>query len=245
MKLADRIAEEGNYLFKFRGQIPVIFFILAIPAIINPSFDLHAISFFWISVCVSISIAGFIFRAYAVGTTPAGTSGRNTQNQVADVLNTSGVYSIVRHPLYLGNYLMWLGIMLFTFNIWYVFVSSLIYWLYYERIMLAEEKFIEGKFGKEFNNWALAVPAFIPAFGKFIASETPFSLSTVLRREYSGFLATVIGFLYVDIIRNIVISGVWTITPTNMYIFMFALMVTLALRTIKHNTNWLRKENRS
>ena len=32
------------------------------------------------------------------------TSGRNTHDQVADSLNTSGIYSIVRHPLYVGNF---------------------------------------------------------------------------------------------------------------------------------------------
>ncbi|MGB8874133.1 MAG: hypothetical protein WCC75_12145, partial [Desulfobaccales bacterium] len=44
------------------------------------------------------------------GLPPRGTSGRNTQGQVAETLNTTGIYSLVRNPLYLGNFLIWLGL---------------------------------------------------------------------------------------------------------------------------------------
>ena len=89
----------------------------------------------------------FWVRSYTIGTTPRGTSGRNTEEQVAEQLNSSGIYSTVRHPLYLGNYLMWIGIVLFTKSISFTIIVSLMYWLYYERIMFAEERFLERKFG--------------------------------------------------------------------------------------------------
>uniref|UniRef100_A0A7C3Z7K4 DUF1295 domain-containing protein n=1 Tax=Desulfobacca acetoxidans TaxID=60893 RepID=A0A7C3Z7K4_9BACT len=31
-------------------------------------------------------------------------------NQLQKVWKTSGMYAIVRHPLYLGNFFMWLGL---------------------------------------------------------------------------------------------------------------------------------------
>jgi len=59
-------------------------------------------------IAIALSMFGFIIRAIAIGTTPKGTSGRNTkEGQVAESLNTKGIYSMVRHPLYLGNYFMW------------------------------------------------------------------------------------------------------------------------------------------
>ena len=99
---------------------------------------------------ISFSVLGFLVRFYTIGTTPKGTSGRNTKEQVADVLNSSGMYSMVRHPLYLGNYLIWLGISLASFNIYFAVIMSLLFWLYYERIMFAEERFLERKFGDDF-----------------------------------------------------------------------------------------------
>ena len=62
--------------------------------------------------------------AIAIGTSNKHTSGRSTKEQVADALNTKGIYSTVRHPLYLGNYFMWIGIVMFTYNIWFVLVVS-------------------------------------------------------------------------------------------------------------------------
>ncbi|MEO5570538.1 MAG: isoprenylcysteine carboxylmethyltransferase family protein, partial [Bacteroidia bacterium] len=148
MTLVSSFEKSGNYLFKYRGQIPVVLFLLAIPAIaLNPVYNRHftnAIDY----IAALVSAIGFFIRAYTVGTTIEGTSGRNTQNQVAEQLNSKGIYSIVRHPLYLGNYLIWIGIVLFTLNIWFVIIVSLLYWIYYERIMIAEEAFLEKKFGE-------------------------------------------------------------------------------------------------
>src|SRR5205809_2698769 len=164
MALIHSFEDDGNWLFKRRGFIPVALFILAVPAVYFTDYYSMSPAF---STCVNyiaaiLSILGFVIRAYTIGTTPRGTSGRNTDKQVAEQLNSSGIYSIVRHPLYLGNYLMWIGIVLFTKNYYFVIIVSLLYWIYYERIMFAEERFLEKKFGEDYLKWSLKVPAFIP-----------------------------------------------------------------------------------
>ena len=131
MALVNSFETSGNRLFKHRGQIPVVLFLFAVPVIyFTKTADLNPLYTCILDVtAVTLSIIGFLFRAYAIGSTPKGTSGRNTHTQVAETLNISGVYSIVRHPLYLGNYLMWIGIVLFTYNIYYVLIVSLAFWL--------------------------------------------------------------------------------------------------------------------
>ena len=119
MALLHSLEKEGNWLFKHRGQLPLILFILAIPAVFSTSYDDLTpvqVKAFNYSAYI-LSILGFWVRSYTIGTTPRGTSGRNTEEQVAEQLNHSGIYSTVRHPLYLGNYLMWIGIVLFTKNV--------------------------------------------------------------------------------------------------------------------------------
>src|SRR5690349_24820839 len=118
MALLHSFEDEGNWLFKRRGFIPLVLSVLAVPAVYLTDYNSMSPAFikFINYTAVILSIAGFAIRAYTIGTTPRGTSGRNTDKQVAEQLNSSGIYSVVRHPLYLGNYLMWIGIVLFTKN---------------------------------------------------------------------------------------------------------------------------------
>lgn len=247
MALVDSFEQEGNWLFRWRGQLPVVLFVMAIPAIYltDTYFFAPRIRTVLLVASVAMCIFGQAIRAIAVGTTPRGTSGRNREAQEAETLNTKGIYSIVRHPLYVGNYLMWAGIALFTLSIPYFIIMSLLFWLYYERIMFAEERYLEKKFGDDFREWASRVPAFLPSTGDYRPSGIPFSLKTVLRREYSGILAAVIGFLFVSVLRRHATIDMWHITNGELWILGTTLVFTFGLRIIKKTTNWLDESDRS
>ena len=247
MALINELEKQGNFLFKYRGQIPVVLFVLAIPFIYAT--DLSDVDEKYIQICkvvaIIISFLGFVVRAITIATTPRGTSGRNTKQQIADSLNSTGVYSIVRHPLYLGNYLMWIGIVLFTYNFYFVLIVSLLYWLYYERIMFAEERFLQKKFGEDYLHWASQKPAFLPNFSNYVKSEVSFSFKSILRREYSGVLATVIGFVFVELARNYFVDQCICISNGYWFTLVVVLVFSLILRTIKKTTTLLDESGRS
>lgn len=247
MALLHAFESEGNWLFKRRGQIPVVLFLLAIPAVLYSNYSLISpirLQFIAIS-SFTISFLGLVIRSYTIGTTPKGTSGRNTEQQVAEVLNSTGIYSTVRHPLYLGNFLMWIGIVIYTLNPYFVIIVSLMYWLYYERIMFAEERFLEKKFGQAYLDWSFKAPAFIPRFSTFVPSKVPFSMRSVLRREYSGVLATVAGFVFVDILRDFSVHYTYELNFNHLYILGITGVLTLLIRSLKHYTSVLSEEGRS
>ena len=247
MALVNEFEKQGNFLFRYRGQFPVLLFLLAVPFLYWT--DTSSISEFLknlFSCCaVILSLTGFCIRAYTVGTTPKGTSGRNTKEQKAFVLNTTGIYSVVRHPLYLANYFMWIGIVIFTFNPYLFIIVSLLYWIYYERIMYAEERFLERKFGEEYMSWSSSIPAFLPNLKLYKPSIIPFSLKTVLRREYSGVLATVIGFVFVEVIRYYFNVGEWYISSSFLYLLLAVSVTALLLRSLKHYSTLLSQDGRS
>ncbi len=248
MAFINSFEKEGNFLFKHRGEIPIILFLLAIPVVYftgSNSFGNNTQNILmWIAI--GLSCLGFIIRAISIGTTPKGTSGRNTkEGQVAESLNTTGIYSTVRHPLYLGNYFMWIGIVLFTFNISFVVIVTLAFWLYYERIMFAEERFLERKFGDAYMNWANRTPAFIPCLRKFKKNVVPFSIVSVLRREYSGVLATVLGFVFIDDLRRYFADGNFEIYTPWHYALIASIVMVIVLRSLKHYTKVLKEEGRS
>jgi hypothetical protein len=194
----------------------------------------------------TLSAIGFLVRFYTIGTTPQGTSGRNTKEQVAAVLNSTGMYSLLRHPLYLGNYLIWLGIAVATFNIYFVVIMSLLFWVYYERIMFAEERFLEGKFGTAYLNWSNTLPAFIPALLNFKKSDTSFSMITVLRREYASMLAAVIGFVFVEGVRNYFFyPDKDLISDFSLQFLVGAIIIVFVLKLLKHYTHLLNEKGRS
>ncbi len=251
MALIHSMESNGNKLFRYRGQIPILLFIAAFPVIFFTDVSGYGTGLIggFRAGAIALSTIGFVIRAIAIGSTPKGTSGRNTQKQVAASLNSTGIYSIVRHPLYLGNYFMWIGIVAYTFNVYYIIIVSLAYWIYYERIMFAEERFLERKFGDSYVKWSLQVPPFWPRFSNYTKSTVPFSLKPVLRREYSGILATVTGFVYVDIIRDYLVALYsnstfqWSATYT--WVMAAATGYALIFRSVKHYTNWLDEEGRS
>jgi len=247
MALIHSFEKSGTTLFRYRGQIPIILFILAIPVIYFTDLSyLNSIAQQWITIfAIALSVLGFYIRAVSIGTTPKGTSGRNTKSQVAESLNVTGIYSTIRHPLYVGNYFMWIGIVLFTFNIYFVLIVSLAYWLYYERIMFTEERFLERKFGQEYLDWSLKVPAFIPSFKNYIKNETPLSFKSILRREYSGVLATVLGYAFIDHLRYYFINGEFEINRLSTQMLGIAIVLTIILRSLKHYTKLLNEEGRS
>ena len=134
----------------------------------------------WELTCFAVTLLGLAVRICTAGFAPRGTSGRHTLRQEAKRLNSSGMYSLVRHPLYLGNAIMWLGIALFVHVWWVVVISMLIFWLYYERIMFAEEEFLRQQFGHNFESWANRTPAFLPKF------KTGYPLTKISRGKKSS-----------------------------------------------------------
>ena len=248
MSLEQSFEKQGNFLFKYRGQFPLILFLLAIPFIylvdVSNLFLIVNKIYYYIIILI-LFILGFIIRCYTIGTTPSGTSGRNTKSQIADTLNTNGIYSILRHPLYLGNYLIWLSIAIYTYSLFFPLFMSLLFWLYYERIMFAEEKFLQKKFGDKFINWSNLVPAFFPSKLSMTVSTIKFSFKSVLRREYASYLSAISAFLFIDIIRVIVFNNILYLEINKLIFFLVSIIIVLILRTLKHYTLLLNESDRS
>lgn len=251
MALLEEFEKQGNWLFRYRGAIPLV--VLLIGTIVYLRTKLHPGSFllkepyviYYETFCLLISLSGFIIRVYTVGHTPENTSGRNTSSQLADRLNTDGMYSLVRHPLYLGNFFMWLGPALLTGNFWFIITFCLFYWIYYERIMFAEEQFLREKFGDVYTTWANKIPAFIPALKRrtFVKPLYPFSLKKVLKKEKNGLAAVFIVFSLFDIAGKLIQHR----TDFNYFLLtlcIFTSIVYLVLKYLKKNTTILNEKGR-
>lgn len=245
MALVHEFENSGNWLFKRRSWLPVFMITAGIVMMYLGNrqailFDLRDELLF-----LGISLFGQIIRILTVGFTPKNTSGRNTVNgQIADELNVTGIYSLLRHPLYLGNFFMWLGPVLFLRSGWFVVVFGLFYWLYYERIMFAEEQYLRRKFGEVYDKWSETVSSFIPLTFNYIAPKLPFSVRNVLKREYNSFVNIFVIFILLDLFRNYFLSSRIYLTEMWIWLFAAAFVIWITVRTIHKRTKWLEVEGR-
>jgi protein-S-isoprenylcysteine O-methyltransferase Ste14 len=244
MSLVHELEKSGNWLFRRRGWLPLFILIPGAGYLFIANRSVIYFNLTWELICVFVSVAGELIRSYTVGYVPRNTSGRNVLDQMADELNTSGIYSIVRHPLYVGNFLMWLGPVLFLRSVWCVIIFVLAYWIYYERIIFAEEQYLRRKFGEEYDTWAFRVRSVIPRFRNFIRPDLAFSFRNVLKREYNSIANLFIVFAILDVIRNIAVTGKVYMEPLYITLLVAALIFWAVVRYLVKRTKFLYVEGR-
>lgn len=253
MSLYQKMIKDGHQMFRLRGFIPLLLIAPMILALKESTY-LEAmvgdtLEDVWVLICFMISLAGLALRCFTVGFIPGSTSGRNTTEQRADVLNTKGIYSVVRNPLYLANFIILLGVMLSIKVWWFALIFVLVFFIYMERIILTEESFLHDKFGKTYDDWREKTPVIIPNFSLWQSTDMKFSWKTVLKREYPGLLAIGTAFLVTEMVIDLIFEGesfsewvredaIWPIT------YAIILAICLTLRTLKKKTNLLRVEGR-
>jgi len=203
-----RVERVGNFLFRWRGYLPLILFFLFWKLFLLPEYvELYLGEFggdLYELFCITISMTGLLIRLVIGGQVPEGTSGRNTKEQKANFLNTTGFYSIVRHPIYiLGNFPIFLGILLFIQIWWIVVAGVIIFWIYYLPIMKAEDKFLERKFGEDWRKWAAKTPLLIPNLKNWQPSLTNFSWKKAIKKEYTTLFVILATYSLIDIIRDL------------------------------------------
>ncbi len=100
---------------------------------------------------LAIAFAGQVFRIYA-----AGYIHKNKQ------LASTGPYALVRHPLYLGNFLILIGFTLASANLYVVVGVVLFFLVWYPAAITYEDNKLERIFEDEWREWSKNIRAIIP-----------------------------------------------------------------------------------
>jgi len=117
------------------------------------------------------------------------------------------MYSLCRHPVYLGNLFVLTGFALALKSWWFVLIALLAYWLLYQRVIAAEERFLGERFGATHRRWSERTPAFWPRPRLWLAPEIRFSWRTVALREYNSPLLIASTFLFLRMVDQVVVGG--------------------------------------
>lgn len=253
MSLHDTMIKHGHKMFRYRSYLPLLIlpplFVAMKESVYLENMVGDRLEDLWVLLCFMISMLGLFVRCYTVGFVPGGTSGRNTHAQRATHLNTTGLYSIVRNPLYLGNFIIILGVLLSIKVWWLVLLGSLAFFIYMERIILAEENFLSTTYGETYNTWRAETPAIVPNFTLWQRPAMAFSWKTVLKREYPGLLNIGFAFFIIELITDVVFEREafreWLVEDMAWPIMMAIILIfALTLRYLKKHTSYLKVEGR-
>jgi len=173
----------GRFLFRIRSFTPIPLIILLI-IFAHPSRLSLIVGFI-------IAIPGELLRIWAVGY--AGAATRTRSMGVARQLVTTGPYAYVRNPLYLGNFLLSLGICIISDVFWMIPIFLVGYIFQYLPIILSEETYLRKECGKIYNEYYVNVPRFIPKIRSYAnRSEHDFSLRRAIKSERRTFVAIIL-----------------------------------------------------
>lgn len=205
----------GEFFFRWRSYLPLLLLPILYVAISRTQyrFASHAADVIWEFSTLTLAVAGLGLRAWTVGVAAPGTSGRNTRRQKATTLNTTGPYSMVRHPLYVGNWLIALSLGLFPHTWLAPPLVALLAAGYYACVARREETFLREEFGTRFEEWAARVPAFIPRVSLYAPTQRAFDLRIVVRREFYGLAVILVTPLPIEMAEYLVAHRALALDP--------------------------------
>jgi protein-S-isoprenylcysteine O-methyltransferase Ste14 len=148
----SRSARIGAVLFRYRGFLPVPF--LAVPLLAPGEQTARG----WL-VGVLFILAGEAIRM--AGVAAAGTVTRRRSRDVQRLV-TYGAFAWMRNPLYVGNFLIWIGFVIGSGVLWFIPVAIVLFALEYTFIVRYEEGVLESIFGAQYVEYMSRTPRWIP-----------------------------------------------------------------------------------
>lgn len=113
-------------------------------------------------------------------------------------------------------------------------------WLYYERIIFAEENFLQRKFGREFTDWAKKTRIFLPKFNSWKRPARPFSLRMVLEREHTTFFLIILLFFAMEETASFITIGSFELDPMWLMLLAVGTAQYMLFRMFKKHTRFLK-----
>lgn len=187
----------GNFFFRFRNILFIFLYLL----LFLPSPDIFTKARFgnnyhiWpIVIGLLVTILGEAIRGATIGLAYIIRGGKDKKVH-AENLVTEGIFKHCRNPLYVGNILMLLGVGILS-NSWiYLGIVFPIFLFIYQSIVMAEENFLQNKFGFDFTNYCRRVNRWVINLKGIEStfSEMKFNYKRWILKEYNTLFIWLVG----------------------------------------------------
>ena len=127
-----------------------------------------------------VALPGLALRAWATG-----------HLRKNDALATTGPYAYTRNPLYLGSFVIGLGFTIAAGRLILGLVFAALFLGIYVPVMRVESKTLDELFGKDYRDYAAAVPLFLPRVTAHRAGAAKAKFDPALYRRYREYQAAI------------------------------------------------------
>ena len=127
-----------------------------------------------------VALPGLALRAWATG-----------HLRKNDALATTGPYAYTRNPLYLGSFVIGLGFTIAAGRLILGLVFAVLFLGIYVPVMRVETKTLDELFGKDYQDYAGAVPLFLPRVNAYRAGAAKAKFDPALYRRYREYQAAI------------------------------------------------------
>lgn len=171
-------ARLGAIVFRNRGWLPVV--ALLVPLL----WPAQTTAWHWIAGALLVA-AGELTRL--AGVAAAGTVTRRRSRTVKRLV-THGIFAWVRNPLYVGNFLAWMGFTVMSGALWFLPVAAVVFAIEYTLIVRYEEGVLESIFEREYLRYKKRTARWLPQ-RPAVAAHGTHRWGDALRSEVSTLLA--------------------------------------------------------
>lgn len=182
---------------------------------------------------VAFILLGQLFRASARGY-------KSEHSNQGNLLIQDGPYALVRNPMYLGIFLIGLGIVLMLFKWWVAYIFLLIFVIRYVLLIFKEEKKLLALFPKDYPDYQKRVPRLIPSLNAFLQNDMhrfmPLKLSWI-KKEIGSILAVLFITLLLESWEDIKHEGMGVYFKETIGMFVVIILFICVVGYLSKKTN--------
>lgn len=189
----------GNFLFRYRnGVFPAVMVALFLLCPPQPLMGDWAADR-WLDLAgLLVCLSGQGLRAVVIGLAYIKRGGVNKQIFAARLVQ-EGMFATSRNPLYVGNILVLVGLFLIHNNPLAYVLGGAFFLISYHAIVAAEERYLRGQFGQEYDDYCRRVNRWLPSPSKIgpAVAGMRFNWQRLVIKEYGSFFSWIVTALLI------------------------------------------------
>jgi protein-S-isoprenylcysteine O-methyltransferase Ste14 len=158
----------------------------------------------------------------------------------SQALIQGGPYQVVRNPMYLGIFLIGLGVVSAIFKWWAMAIFILIFVIRYLLLIYKEEKKLLTAFPVAYREYCKKVPRIFPSLSNMVEMDISDYLPIKIvwfRKEISSIIALLLFVLFVESWEDIVKKGIMVYLKQSVWLFLTFMLFTILVILLSRRTD--------